>query len=172
MSRTIYGATVTTTPSGKGAVDYDGGRVVGKNSEEFTSGDPVTISSGYLQVAGTTDAVYGIVVKSQTMASDNQTVDQVKPSVLVPDMSYEFLMGTNSDLAVTSVGTYYKLTTATTGAVQVDVASGAMTGVARVVECTKVDPFNEGGTGAGSGLRQGLFRIVKPFNIQQQGPTT
>lgn len=170
MSRTIYGAQLFTSPVNGN--NYDGGRVIGNNSEVFTSGDPVTIVGGFLQVAGTTDQIYGVVVADGTMASDNETVAKVKPSVQVPDLSYEFLMGTNADLAATSVGTYYKLTAATTGLVQVDVTSGAMTGVSRVVECTKVDPNNEGGTGAGSGLRQGLFRIVKPFNIQQSGPTT
>lgn len=166
MSRTIYGAELNKTPDGKGAVNTDGGKVIGNNSEAFTSGDPVTITSGYLEVAGTTDTVYGVVLKTQTMASDNETVAQIKPIVLVPDLGYQFLMGTNSDLAATNVGTYYKLTTATTGAVQVDVSAGAMTGTARVVECTAVDPFSEGGTGSGSGLRQGLFRFVKVTNAQ------
>lgn len=170
MTRILYGAQLFTSPVNGN--NYDGGRVIGKNSEVFNSGDPVTITAGFLLVAGTTDPIYGIVVADGTMTSDNQTVAKVKPYVQVPDLSYEFLMGTNADLAATSVGTYYKLTAATTGAVQVDVTSGAMTGTARVVECTKVDPNNEGGTGAGSGLRQGLFRIVKPFNILQQGPST
>lgn len=166
MSRTIYGATLATTPDGKGASNFDGGRVIGDNSEVFTAGDPVTISGGFLQVSGTTERVYGIVQKTQTMTSDNETVAKVKPSVLVPDQSYEFLMGTNADMAATDVGTYYKLTAATSGAVQVDVSGGAMTGTARVVELTKVDPNGEGGTGAGSGLRQGLFRFVLQFNTQ------
>lgn len=157
----IYGAKVQTSPTKE--VNYDGGRVLGKNSEVFTSGDLVTIASGLLDVAAATDTIYGVVVKTQTMASDNQTVAQVKPSVIVPDQSYEFLMGTNLDLAATDVGTYYKIT-GTTGAMLVDVSSGAMTGASRIVECTKVDPNNVGGTGAGSGARQGLFRFVKTFN--------
>lgn len=164
MSRTIYGATIAKSPVLEN--NFDGGKVIGNNSEVFTSGDPVTISSGFLQVAGTTDVIYGIVQKTQTMASDNETVAKVKPVVLVPDLGYEFLMGTNADLAATNVGTYYKLTAATTGAVQVDVSAGAMTGTARVVECTAVDPFSEGGSGSGSGLRQGLFRFVKQTNTQ------
>jgi hypothetical protein len=161
MARTIYGATLFKSPTKE--VNFDGGIVIGKNSEVFTSGDPVTITSGFLLVAGATDTVYGVVQKTQTMVSTNQTGALVKPSVLVPDQSYEFLMGTNSDLAATSVGTFYKLT-GTTGAVQVDVTSGAMTGTAIIVECTKVDPNGEGGSGSGSGLRQGLFRFVKLFN--------
>ena len=164
MSRIIYGAKIQTSPTKE--ANYDGGRVIGKNSEVFHSGDPVTIASGLLLVAGTTDQVYGVVVADATMAADNATVAKIKPSVQVPDQSYEFLMGTNADLSALSVGTYYKLTTATTGAVQVDVTSGAQTTSNRVVECTKVDPNNEGGSGSGSGLRQGLFRFVKQFNIE------
>lgn len=163
MARTIYGFTLFRSPVNED--NFDGGKVIGNNSEEFTSGDAVTISSGFLQVAGATDRVYGIVQKSQTMASDNETVGLVKPSVQVPDLGYEFLAGTNADLAATSVGTYYKLV-GTTGIMQVDVSAGAMTGAARIVECTQVDPLNEGGTGAGSGLRQGVFRFVNQFNTQ------
>lgn len=165
MARTIYGATIATSPTN--GTNDDGGRVIGTNSEVFTGGDIVTITSGYLDVFPNDNFhVYGVVLKTATMASDNQTVAKVKPNVIVPDLSYEFLMGTNSDLAVTSVGTYYTITGAT-GAQQVDVSTGAVVNASRVVECTKVDPLNEGGTGAGSGLRQGYFRFVKPFNIQQ-----
>ena len=164
MARTIYGAEIFKSPTRE--VNYDGGKVIGANSEVFAYGDIVTITSGYLDVAARDSQVYGVVVKTQTMASDNQTVAKVKPSVLVPEQDYEFLMGTNSDLAVTNVGTYYMLT-GTTGAMQVDVSAGAVTAASRIVECTAVDPLNEGGTGSGSGLRQGLFRFVKPFNIKQ-----
>ena len=162
MAATIYGAQLATAPDE--ASNFDGGRVIGKNSEVFTAGDVVTIASGVLDVAAATSQVYGVVQKTETMASDNESVAKVKPSVQVPDYAYEYLMGTNADLAATSVGTYYKLT-GTTGAMQVDVSAGAMTGTAAIVECSKVDPFNEGGSGSGSGLRQGYFRFIKPFNI-------
>lgn len=166
MARTIYGGEIITSPVN--GANFDGGQVIGKNSEVFTQNDPVTIDASHgLKVAGTTDKVYGFIQKTQTMASTNETVAKVKPSVLVPDLSYEFLMGTNADLdPLTSPGAYYKLTTATTGAVQVDVTSGVQTTTNRVVECTGVDPLNEGGTGSGSGLRQGKFRLVKVFNLQ------
>lgn len=166
MTSTIYGGQVISSPAN--GVNFDGGQVIGKNSEAFTAGDPVTIDASHgLAVAGTTDKVYGFVQKTQTMTSDNETVAKVKPVVLVPDLSYEFLMGCNSDLdPLTSVGAYYKLTAATTGVVQVDVTSGVQTTTSRIVECTGVDPLHEGGTGAGSGLRKGKFRLVKVFNLQ------
>jgi len=162
---TLYGGKLRTSPVN--GANFDGGKVIGKNSEVFTANDPVTIDAANgLKVAGTTDKVYGFVQKTQTMASDNQTVAKVKPSVLVPDLSYEFLMGCNADLdPLVSVGAYYKLGTATTGLVQVDVASGVQTGSSRIVECTQVDPDNLGGSGAGSGLRQGKFRLVKVFDL-------
>ena len=162
----LYGATVFESPNNP--VNYDGGKVIGDNSEAFTTGDPVTIESGgTLAVAGTTNSVYGVVQKTQTMASDNETVAKVKPVCIPTDMDYQWLMGTNADLSpLTSLGVYYKLTTATTGAVQVDVTSGAQTTSNRVVVCTAVDPNALGGTGSGSGLRQGLFKFVKVSNIR------
>lgn len=164
MASTIYGATLYRSP-GNG-VNYHSDSI-GTNSAAFTSGDPIKIASGLMAVAGTTDQVDGIVVKTQTMTSDNQTVAKVKPMYIPFDQDYEFLMGTNSDLsATTSIGVYYKLTTGTTAVVQVDVASGAQTGANRVVVCTGVDPQGLGGTGSGSGLRQGLFKFVKVKNIK------
>ncbi len=157
---TIYGAVVFTSPTKE--TNTDGGRVIGKNSEVFTAADIVTIdNTDGLKVAGATDPVYGTILKTQTMGASNETVTLVKPYVFPIDQSYEFLMGSNVDMSpLTSVGQYYKLT-GTTGIQQVDVSGGAMTGTARVVVCTKVDPQAIGGTGSGSGLRQGLFKFVK-----------
>lgn len=164
MARTIYGAEVYKSPTKE--QNYDSNSI-GKNSEAITSGDPLTISSGLLQVGGTTNTIVGIAVKTATMASDNQTVAAVKPKYVPIDQDTVFLMGTNSDLsATTSIGVYYKLSAATTNTVQVDVASGAQTGSSRVVVCVGVDPQSEGGTGSGSGLRQGLFKCVKVLNIK------
>lgn len=168
MARTIYGASVANSPTKE--VNFDGGRVIGGNSVVFTQGDTVKISSGFLQIAGTTDAVYGIVNKTATMASTNQTVAQVKPSVTPIDQNMEFLMGTNADISGTNVGVYYRLTGATTNTIQVDVSNGATTGTSRVVICTKADPLQEGGTGSGSGARQGLFKFVKVMNFSSNQP--
>ena len=164
MTRTIYGAELFKSPTNP--VNF-ASAVIGKNSEVFTSGDVATIdASDGLKVAGATDSVIGVVQKTATMTSSNETVAKVTPAYIPVDQDYEFLMGTNADMSpLTSVGAYYKLT-GTTGAMQVDVTSGAMTGTARIVMCTKVDPNAEGGTGSGSGLRQGLFKFVKVFNVK------
>jgi hypothetical protein len=160
---TLYGAKLASSPAN--GVNFDGGQVIGKNSEVFAEDDLLTTDTGGLEVASATDAIYGIAQKAETMTSSNQTVAKVKPNVLVPDLDYEFIMGCNADLTpLTSVGAFYKIT-GTTGAMQVDVTSGVQTTTNRVVECTSVDPFNLGGTGAGSGLRIGKFRIVKRYNL-------
>ncbi len=167
MAQTIYGAQTTTSPNNP--TNTDGGRVIGDNSEVFTANDIVTIEvgSGTLAVAGSADAIYGVVLKTQTMASDNETVAKVTPICFIVDQSYEWLMGTNSDLSpLTSVGQYYAITGAT-AVQQVSVSGGATTGVNRQVICTAVDPFGLGGTGSGSGLRQGLFKFVRITDFTQ-----
>jgi len=164
MARTIYGAELYKSPTNE--VNY-ADNILGKNSEVFTQGDPVSISSGVLAVIPNgTFAVVGIVAKTATMTSTNVTVAGVKPLYIPLDQDYVWLMGTNYDLTGgTSEGIYYELT-GTTGAVQVDVSTGATTLGSRVVMCVAVDPFNEGGSGSGSGLRQGLFKFVKPANFR------
>jgi len=163
----LFGAQVTTSPNNP--TNTDGGRVYGKNSEAFTANDLVTNGAGVLEVAAASESIYGVILKTQTMAADNVTVAKIKPLVFPVDQQYEWLMGTNADLdPAASVGVYYNIT-GTTGAQQVDVTGGATTGLGRVVICTAVDPQQKGGTGAGSGLREGLFKIVKPSDIRQIG---
>ena len=164
----LFGATVAKSPTKE--TNTDGGRVIGSNSQVFTAGDPVTIDAqGYLAVqtaVTTTSPVYGVVLTTQTMSATNvSTVPPVKPICFTVEQEYEFLMGTNADLTGSNIGVYYKLTGAT-GAVQVDVTSGAQTSTSRVVVCTEVDPNALGGTGANSGARQGLFKFVKVFDIR------
>jgi len=140
--------------------NYD---VFGKNSEVFTSGDPVTLASGLLKVvAAATDAIVGVVAKTQTMTSDNQTVAKVVPAYTPVDEGTTFLMLTNADLTgnATNAGTFYGLTGAT-GAVLVDVTSGVTTTTSRQVEIVEVDPRQLGGTGAGSGLREVLVKFFR-----------
>ena len=165
MAVTLYGAVMVTSPTNESNFDSN---IIGKNSEVFTANDIVTIdASNGLKVAGATDSVIGVVRKTQTMTSSNQTVAKVKPSYTPIDQDYEFLMGTNSDMsALTSVGGYFKLVAGGTGAQQVDTNAGVVTTTDRVVMCTAVDPNNLGGTGAGSGLRQGLFKFVKIYNVK------
>lgn len=164
---TLYGAKVYQELGNDSNMRYD---VIGNNSEAFTDGDIVSTSGGDLIVAGATDVVFGVVRKTRTMASDNETVAMVKPGV-IPAENTVFLMGSNGDFAgnATDVGTYYKLT-GTTGAQQVDQANGVQTTTSRIVEIVKVDPRGIGGTGAGSGLREVLVRFVKTPVLNVGGP--
>lgn len=154
----IYGATLFKSPKNGTNFGYD---VIGKNSEVFAAGDPVTIdaTAGTLRLYTTTNPIAGVIVKAATMSSTNDTVALVKPARYVADEDDEFLMGCNTALVATSVGTYYKLTGAT-GAVQVDTTSGAQTLLNRVVVCTAVDPNGL------SDLTQGLFKFVKVYGIR------
>lgn len=156
----IYGASVQKSGKLQTNYAYD---AIATNSATFTVGDPLTISSGLLSVAGTTNTIVGIAAKTQTFASDNQTNAKIAPAYTPISEDELYYMGTNADLTgnATDGGTYYKLSTGTTAVVQVDVTSGVQTGANRVVEIVKVDPFNHGGTGSGSGLREVLVRIVK-----------
>ena len=166
MAQTLYGAIPGQSVDKELNLSYD---VIGKNSEQFTYGDIVTIDASHgAKVAGATDSVYGIYAgNGATMTSSNETVALVKPALIPIDTDTEFLMGTNSDMsALTSPSAYFKLVAGGTGAQQVDTNSGAQTTTNRVVMCTKVDPNQVGGTGSGSGLRQGLFKFVKVFNVK------
>lgn len=164
---TLYGAQVFQELSNPSNVRYD---IIGNNSEVFTSNDIVSTSSGDLIVAGATDVIFGVTTKTQTMTSTNETVAKVCPPV-IPAEGTVFLMGSNGDFAGndTDVGTYYKLT-GTTGAQQVDQASGVTTTTSRIVEIVKVDPRNIGGSGAASGLRECLVRFVKTPILNVGGP--
>ena len=135
---------------------------IGKNSEAVTQGDLLTVASGLLSVSGATTTVVGVAAKTFTYASDNQTVAKLAPLYTPIYQDDLFLMGTNADLTgnATNAGTYYGITGATNAQV-VDVTTGVTTGASRVVEIVEVDPRGKGGTGAGSGLRECLVRIVK-----------
>ena len=164
----LYGAQVFQEGTKESNARYD---VIGKNSEAFTVGDVVTIdNTNGLKVAGATDVVAGVVIKTVTMTSDNQTVAKVCPAY-IPAENTVFLMGSNADFTgnVSDPGDYYKLT-GTTGAQQVDGTSGVQTTTSRIVEIVKVDPKNIGGTGSGSGLRELLVRFVKTPILNVGGP--
>lgn len=141
--------------------------LIGKNSEVFAIGDILTLGTDGIYVAGATDSIIGVAAEAATMTATNETVKLYKPAYIPIDQDTEFLMGTNSDMsALTSVGAYYSLVAGGTGAQQVDTNGGAKTTTNRVVICTAVDPNGIGGTGSGSGLRQGLFKFVKVFNVK------
>lgn len=160
----LYGAQPYNPNDEELDLNYD---AVGKNSEAFTTFDPVYYIAGQLAVAGTTQAIAGVVAQTVTVTSGNAAVagTGVAPAYYPVSEDTYFLMGTNADLTgnATDVGTYYKLTANTTGTVQVDVANGVQTTTSRVVMIKKVDPNGIGGTGAGSGLRQVVVVFVKKF---------
>lgn len=143
-------------------LSYD---VIGKNSEAITAGDPLQYISGQAAVAGTTTSVFGVAAKTATMAATNagSTGAKVQPAYIPTDERTVFLMGTNADLTgnATDPGTYYKLSANTTNTVVVDVTNSAVTTTSRVVMIKKVDPYNIGGTGSGSGLRACLVVFVR-----------
>lgn len=164
MAATIFGAHTRKSPTKEQNYSYG---VLGKNSTVFNENDIVAVDAAHgMIVAPVTTPVLGVIAKTQTMSSTNETVAKVQPAFVPIDQDYEFLMGTNADLSpLTSPTAYFNLT-GTTGAQQVDVAGGATTGTAAIVMCTKVDPNNIGGTGAGSGLRQGLFKFIRVLNYK------
>jgi hypothetical protein len=162
----IYGAKLNQSGGHQPTLRYD---TLGKNSEVFACNDIVSISddAGALSVetdwVATTTCV-GVIAKAQTMESDNETATdhKVYPAYIPIYDDQIWLMGTNSDLTDnhTNAGTYYNITGGT-GAQQVDVSGGVSSTTLRCVEIVKVDPFNEGGSGAKSGLRTVLVRILK-----------
>lgn len=163
-NQVLYGAQPWNPNDDELDLNYDS---IGKNSEAFTNFDPVTYASGQLVVAGTTNAIAGIVAQTVTMTSTNAgtTGANFQPGYFPVSEDTVFLMGTNADLTgnATDVGTFYKLTANTTGTLQVDVSSGAQTTTSRNVMIKAVDPQKIGGTGSGSGVRQVLVVFVKKF---------
>lgn len=159
----IYGLTEIQTTQNESYLRYDS---LGADSAVFAVGDPVSIQSGSLSVATATQTIVGVAVKAATMPSTN---DATYVPFIPIQIDSIYLMGTNADLTdnETDGGTYYKIT-GTTGVVQVDVVSGVQTGASRIVEIIKVDPFNQGGSGSGSGKRVVYVRVVKtPYmNVQ------
>lgn len=163
-NQVLYGAQPWNPNDEELDLNYDS---IGKNSEAFTSYDPVYYISGQLAVAGTTQAIAGVVAQTITMSATNagSTGAGVQPGYVPVSEDTVFLMGTNADLTgnATDVGTFYKLTANTTGTVQVDVTSGVQTTTSRNVMIKQVDPQKIGGSGSGSGLRQCLVVFVKKF---------
>ena len=104
----LYGARLWNEAYGTGSPDYRYD-VIGNNSEDFDTGDPVSVSGGDLIVYSGTSAIVGVAVKDQTLTSDNETVLKVKPGFISSE-DHVFLMGTNSDLTddATDYGKYYK----------------------------------------------------------------
>lgn len=157
----MFGAKLFNSPTKETNYTYN---VIGKNSEIFTEGDIVTTGTSGMHVATSTDAILGVIAKTQTMSATNQSVEKVTPAFEPVDQDYEYLMGTNADLdKVASPYAYFKLTGGT-GAQVVDVTTGPVAIADAQVVVTKVDPTNIGGTGVGSGLRKCTVKFVKIIN--------
>lgn len=152
-----YGATFKGTRGNE--QDYLYG-IIGKNSEAFTEQDLLTTGATGLEVAAAGEVIMGVAAKSQTMASDNQTVAKVEPAYIPVSQEDIYVMGANAALSkLASPGAYYNITGAT-GAQQIDVAGGVTTGASRVVQIVEVDPFDEGD------LTKASIKIVRVFNFQ------
>lgn len=157
---TVYGATPWEQNNIETNIRYD---FIGKNSEVFAPGDVVVLASGVLKVvSAATDIPVGVAVKTQTMASNNQTVAKVRPGFIPFEGSELWRMSTDGDMTgdVTDSGTYYGLN-GSTGAILVAQSSGVTTTTSRQVVIVRVDPTGAGGTGSGSGLRDVLVRFTK-----------
>jgi len=91
--------------------------VIGKNSEAFLRGTPVSIdANGFLIGCTGTEKVYGFCLEDITMASNNQTVAQYKPQVANWD-GVQMAFTTIGALAQTDIGEYSDVSTNTAGAV-------------------------------------------------------
>lgn len=100
--------------------------VIGKNSEAFTKGDPVFIdSNGYLARATAGTMIWGYVLETVTMASDNQTVAKLRPKVQ-PAFGVDVRIDTEAagELVQSDVGEYADIVTSTTGATTISATPG------------------------------------------------
>lgn len=168
MATPLYGFALYESPTNPANEYYP---QIGKNSEAFTLGDPVVndATHGAKVMSGATLAVLGIAAKTVTMASTNETVALVKVPLIPVDQDYTFLAGTNADMAtLTTVGLAFQIANSVTGQALVDISSGDKSATsAAVVVCLGVDPRQLGGTGIGSGAREGLFKFIKTVEKSQ-----
>ena len=110
-------------PAGHGA----GYPVIGKNSEQFSYADPVFIdSNGWLTLIGTTDKVLGYYTgQGETMDGSNQTTGgKVKPDYVYA-AGVEMVFGADQDCIQGDVGAYADMVTVTTGAFELNLATGS-----------------------------------------------
>jgi len=167
MAETIHGARLWNTPSE--AVVNHAALFIGSNSTVYSKGDVVAQEGGQLVLKGATSSpgIVGVVLRTQTMSDTNITVAKVYPRYIdVTQKELSFLMGCNTDMtAISSVGLTFAIhSDGTTAIQQVDTSVVLGSGLTDAeVICLEVDPQAEGGSGSGSGLRQGVFRFVKLF---------
>lgn len=89
--------------------------VIGKNSEVFAMGSPVTINTdGFLAVATSAgEKIYGFCMEDKTCASDNQTVAAYCPLICSP-VNVVWECGTAA-IAQTDVGEYADIASLSSG---------------------------------------------------------
>lgn len=101
-----------------------GTAVIGKNSEVFSKGDPVTIDSdGFLIYATAGTKVLGFSLEDVTMTSSNQTVAKYSPQY-VPALGVKMIYLADQACTQTDLGQYADLV-GTTGATLMNLNSGA-----------------------------------------------
>lgn len=127
---------------------------IGTNSAQFTMGDILTLTSGFLAVAGANSRPVGISNYSGTMTADNQTVAKFEPAFYPASDNLRFEMDFSANAAEADVGSFFQLTGAT-GAQKVDYATKSATVGPVVLE--KLDPRGEGS------VLRGLFAFAKGF---------
>src|SRR3990167_5669665 len=119
---------------------------IGANSVQFSPADLVNTSdTGFLRlVPDANTKIAGASVDSRTMASDNQTVAQVKP-LFVTWRGLEILLGVGADLVQGDIGAFMDLDTFTTNAFRVTRTgateeSTTTLGTGSQVKCLQRDP--------------------------------
>lgn len=119
--------------------------IIGGNSIQFSKVDAVTVNtSGFLIIStSASDRILGFSNDDRLMASNNQTVAQVKPSY-VPAIGTEIFITADAAETQTNIGEYQVYGTFTSGAQQIlQSTSSATIGQVFVLG---FDPYNEGTT--------------------------
>lgn len=96
-----------------------GPSIIGKNSEQFSNGDPVTIdTSGWLRIAAAAEPIIGFYTgPGETMAATNQTVAKKTPKwIRAQGVEVEIAAVSGTTPVQTDVGEFADLSVATTGA--------------------------------------------------------
>ena len=142
--------------------------VVGKNSVTFKKGDAIRINAdGFADLADATEGIAGIVdgvttakdtrtdpdsgtLDEYTMASDNETVAQLKIKFIPALVNYLFSNDASGDLAQTNLLQYFDLSDKD----QVNQGSATNTATAQM-RLVELDPDGDGDAS------KGLFQIVE-----------
>ena len=99
--------------------------IIGKNSEDISPSDAVYAdTNGFLALITTSSRVLGYATDDVTMASDNQTVDAVKPSY-VPALGIEMVYGSDQDCVQTDIGAYADMGTVSSNGFELNLSAGS-----------------------------------------------